>query len=67
MTMVFTILGVLLVSYGLTKAVVLLDGQKWRIFVRYAAQKVKVFVYGATFCGSRVLQLLQYHKDFGTR
>ena len=29
MTMVFTIIGVLLVSYGLTKAVVLLDGQKW--------------------------------------
>lgn len=29
MTMVFTILGVLLGSYELTKAVVLLDGQKW--------------------------------------
>ena len=29
MTMVFTILGVMLVSYGLTTAVVLLDGQKW--------------------------------------
>ena len=29
MTMVFTILGVMVVSYGLTKAVVLLDGQKW--------------------------------------
>lgn len=29
MTMVFTILGVLLVSYELTKAVVWLDGQKW--------------------------------------
>lgn len=29
MTMVFTILGVMLVSYWLTKAVVLLDGQKW--------------------------------------
>ena len=29
MTMVFTILGVMLVSYGLTKAVVLLDEQKW--------------------------------------
>lgn len=29
MTMVFTVIGVMLVSYGLTKAVVLLDGQKW--------------------------------------
>lgn len=29
MTMVFTVIGVMVVSYGLTKAVVLLDGQKW--------------------------------------